>query len=75
MIRGHSSAALNRFLVGLGVLLVVAGLAWPWLSRLPLGQLPGDLHFRRDGVEFHFPIVTCLLVSVIVSLLLWLWRR
>ena len=62
-------------LIVLGLVLVAAGLAWPWLKKLPLGRLPGDIHVVREGFSFHFPIVTCLVVSGIVTLVLWLLRR
>lgn len=69
------SFAMQRFLVVIGLILLVAGLAWPWLSKLPLGRLPGDIHIVREGFSFHFPIVTSIVVSVLVSLLLWIFRR
>lgn len=62
---------MQRLLVTLGLLLVVAGLAWPWLSRLPWGRLPGDITIERPGFSFHFPIVTCIVVSIVVSLIAW----
>ncbi|MDB5962798.1 MAG: hypothetical protein JWP59_4092 [Massilia sp.] len=66
---------MQRLLIVVGAALVVAGLAWPWLRRLPLGRLPGDIHVVREEFSFHFPIVTCLAVSALVSLLVWLLRR
>jgi hypothetical protein len=54
---------------------VLAGLAWPWLSKLPWGRLPGDIHIVREGFSFHFPIVTCIVVSVLLSILFWILRR
>jgi uncharacterized protein HemY len=66
---------MQRLLIVLGLLLVAAGLAWPWLRRIPFGRLPGDIHIVRDGFSFHFPIVSCIVVSVVVSLLLWIFRR
>jgi hypothetical protein len=66
---------MQKLLISAGLLLLGAGLAWPWLRRLPLGRLPGDIHIARAGFSFSFPIVTCLLISVVVSLLLWLLRR
>jgi hypothetical protein len=53
----------------------VLGLLWPWLSKLGLGRLPGDIVIRREGFSFYFPIVTSLLPSVGLSLLIWLSRR
>ena len=66
---------MNRWLLGAGVALILAGLAWPWLFRIPLGRLPGDLHFQREGWHLYFPLASCVLVSVVLTLLLWWWRR
>ncbi|KIF82781.1 DUF2905 domain-containing protein [Noviherbaspirillum autotrophicum] len=66
---------MQRFLIVTGLVLLIAGLAWPWLSKLPLGRLPGDIHIVREGFSFHFPVVTSIVVSVLVSLLLWIFRR
>jgi len=65
----------GRFLVILGGALVLAGLAWPWISRLGLGRLPGDIVVQRPGFSFYFPVVTCVLVSVVLTLLFWLFRK
>ena len=66
--------SLQKLLIVLGVLLVVAGLAWPWLSQLPLGRLPGDIAIRRENFSFYFPVTTMILLSVLVSLVLWMFR-
>lgn len=66
---------MQRLLIVCGVVAVAAGLAWPWLRRLPLGRLPGDIHVVKEGFSFHFPIVTCIVISVLVSVLLWIFRR
>jgi ribose/xylose/arabinose/galactoside ABC-type transport system permease subunit len=66
---------MQRLLIALGALFLVAGLAWPWLSRLPWGRLPGDLSIEREGFSFNFPIVTSLVVSIVLTLLVWWWRR
>ncbi|HRP97743.1 MAG TPA: DUF2905 domain-containing protein [Rhodocyclaceae bacterium] len=66
---------MQRVLVVLGVVLIVIGLLWPWLARLPFGRLPGDIHIERDGFDFYFPITTGLLISALISLLLWIFRR
>jgi hypothetical protein len=65
----------QRLLVVLGLVLLAAGLLWPWLGKLPLGRLPGDILVQREGFRFYFPLTTLLLVSALVSLLLWLFRR
>jgi len=66
---------MNRLLVILGSLLILAGLAWPVLRRLPLFRLPGDIVIERPGFRFFFPLTTMLLVSAVLSLLAWLLRR
>ena len=64
-----------RILIAIGLVLVVVGLAWPWIVRLGLGRLPGDIVIERDGFRFYFPIVTCILISVVLSVVIWLFRR
>lgn len=66
---------MQRFLIILGLAIVVIGIAWPWLAKLPFGRLPGDIHIVRNGFSFHFPIMTSIVISVVVSILLWLFRR
>ena len=66
---------MRRWLVAIGLVLVAVGLFWPWLSKLGLGRLPGDILIERGNFSFYFPIVTCLIVSVILSLILWLLNR
>ncbi|HZS83630.1 MAG TPA: DUF2905 domain-containing protein [Stellaceae bacterium] len=66
---------MSRLLIIIGVVLVILGLLWPWIARLGLGRLPGDIVVRHGNLSFYFPIVTCILVSVVVSLILWLINR
>lgn len=66
---------MNRILIILGTTLIVAGLIWPWLRRMPLFHLPGDIVIDRPGFKFFFPLTTMLLVSVVISVLSWLLRR
>lgn len=65
----------RRLLIVLGCAILAAGLLWPWFARLGLGRLPGDIVVERHNFRFYFPIVTCLLVSVVLSLLFWLLRK
>jgi len=58
---------MNRLLVALGAVLVVAGLFWPWLKKMHLFHLPGDIVIDRPGFKFFFPITTMLIVSVVLS--------
>ena len=64
-----------RFLIVLGAILVIAGLLWPWLGKLGLGRLPGDIWIERDNLTVVIPLGTSLLVSVVLSLILWLIGR
>jgi len=66
---------MGRGLIITGLVLLVTGLLWPWLSQWPLGRLPGDLRVERPGFSFYFPLTTGLLISALISLLLWLFRR
>jgi hypothetical protein len=72
-------AAMQRVLIAAGVILLVLGLLWPWLVRLGLGGLPGDISVQRPGFRFYAPLGSSLLISVVLSLALtlivWLMRR
>jgi len=65
----------QRFLLGLGLVLVVAALLWPILSRIGLGRLPGDILVQRGGTTFYFPLVTSIIISIVLSVLIWLFNR
>lgn len=73
----HASRGLlvNRPLLLLGTLLIIAGLTWPWLKKLHLFHLPGDIVVERQGFTFYFPVMTMLIVSAVLSILAWLLRR
>jgi len=66
---------MQKLLIILGLSLLLAGIAWPWLSTLPLGRLPGDIVIERENFRFYLPLTTMLLASLLVSLLVWLLRR
>ena len=66
---------MSRFLIVLGSALVLLGVAWPLVRQLPLFRLPGDIVIDRPGFKFFFPITTMLLISVVISVLAWLFRR
>lgn len=64
-----------KLLVFAGILLVAVGLLWQVVSRfLPLGRLPGDVVVQRENFRFYFPLVTCIVLSVLLTLVLWLWQ-
>jgi hypothetical protein len=64
-----------RGLIVVGLTIAAIGLFWPWLARLGLGHLPGDIYIQNENGAFYFPITTCILVSAVLSLLLWLFSR
>ncbi len=66
---------MQRVLIVLGVALIILGLLWPWLTKIGLGRLPGDIRVEGEHGGFYFPIVTCVVISIVVSILLWLFRR
>jgi hypothetical protein len=66
---------MQRLLIIAGLIILIAGFLWPWLSRLPFGRLPGDIRIVREGFSFHFPIVTSIIISIVLSLILWIFRR
>lgn len=66
---------MQKALIIIGLAIVVVGLLWPWLGSLPLGRLPGDIVIRREGFTFYLPITTMILVSLLLSFFLWLFRQ
>jgi hypothetical protein len=66
---------MSRLLIILGLVIALIGVLWPWLSKLPLGRLPGDLIVERPGFKLFFPITTMIVVSVVISIILWLMRK
>jgi hypothetical protein len=66
---------MQRLLIGIGLVLVFAGIAWPLLSRIGLGRLPGDFMIQRGSTSFYFPLATCIIISVVFSALMWLLNR
>lgn len=66
---------MNRLLIVLGAVLIIAGLSWQWLRRVPWFRLPGDIVVDRPGFKFFFPLTTMLIVSLVLTILAWLTRR
>jgi hypothetical protein len=66
---------MQRALIMLGISVIVIGLAWPLISKLPIGRLPGDIVIDRPGLKVFFPLTTTLILGAVVSLVLWLLRR
>jgi hypothetical protein len=66
---------MQRALIFVGLAILIAGVLWPWISKLGLGRLPGDIRVETENGAFFFPITTCILISLVLSLLLWFFRR
>lgn len=66
---------MTRTLVLLGICCILAGLLWPWLRMIPLGRLPGDIVIVRENFRFFFPVTSSIVVSLVLSLLFWLFRK
>ncbi|MEQ6340582.1 MAG: DUF2905 domain-containing protein [Gammaproteobacteria bacterium] len=66
---------ISRILIIVGIVLVVLGLLWPVLQKAGLGRLPGDIAIERDNFRFYFPITTSIIVSLLLTLLFWLFRK
>ena len=66
---------MQKLLITLGIIFLLLGVAWPLLSKLPFGRLPGDIYIERENFSFYFPLMTGLLVSVVLSLIFWWWTR
>jgi hypothetical protein len=75
MLKGRPDMDVSRTLIILGLVLVAAGLLWPILGKIGLGRLPGDIAIERDGFHLYSPIVTSILISAVLSLLVWFFRR
>ncbi|HXU94390.1 MAG TPA: DUF2905 domain-containing protein [Gallionella sp.] len=66
---------MSKGLVILGAALILIGLLWPWFSKLGLGHLPGDIYVERKGFSFYFPVTSGIVVSIVLSLLFWIFRK
>lgn len=66
---------MQKFLLIAGAVLLIVGVLWPWISKLGLGRLPGDIAVEKEGFSFYFPIMTSIIVSILLTLLFWLFRK
>jgi hypothetical protein len=66
---------MQKTLITLGILILIAGLLWPWLVKLPFGRLPGDILIVRPGFKVYIPITTMIVVSIILSIIAWFFRK
>jgi hypothetical protein len=66
---------MNKLLIFLGLLLIIIGIIWPIIKKLSLGNLPGDIAIKKGVFSFYFPLTTCLIISIIISIILWLLKK
>ncbi|MFP3875049.1 MAG: DUF2905 domain-containing protein [Thiohalophilus sp.] len=66
---------MQRTLIIIGIVLVIAGILWPWISRLGLFRLPGDIYVEKENVRFYFPITSAIIISIVISVILWFFRK
>ncbi|HFD92532.1 MAG TPA: DUF2905 domain-containing protein [Gammaproteobacteria bacterium] len=66
---------MQKALITIGAVLLIAGILWPWLSKSGLGRLPGDIVVERDNFRFYFPLTTSILISLVLTLIFWLMRK
>jgi hypothetical protein len=66
---------MQKMLIILGIAVLAVGLLWPWLGKLPLGRLPGDIIIDRPQLKIYIPITTMIVVSLVISFILWLLRK
>ena len=64
-----SGFVMQKILIYIGLIIIVIGILWPFLKEIPIGRLPGDIVYRKGNFNFYFPIVTCLVVSLIVTII------
>ena len=66
---------MQKILIVLGVVLLALGLLWPWVAKIGLGRLPGDIVIQQDGYRIYLPLATSLLISAVLTLVLWIANR
>ncbi len=66
---------MQKLLIYLGVAILVIGIFWPWVSKLPFGRLPGDIVYKGENTQFYFPITTMIIVSLILTFLFQLFKK
>ena len=66
---------MNRALIAIGVFLIVLGFSWPWIEKIGFGRLPGDIAVEKEGFRLYVPIATSIVISVVLSGLLFVWNR
>ncbi|MBA2880880.1 hypothetical protein HNR65_001198 [Desulfosalsimonas propionicica] len=66
---------MNKTLIAIGIVIAVIGVFWPWIVRLPVGRLPGDIIIDRPGLKVYIPVTTMIVISVVISVVFWILRK
>jgi hypothetical protein len=66
---------MSKLLIIIGVMLIILGILWPFIQKIGFGQLPGDILVKKENFSFYFPITTCIIVSIVISLIMWFFRK
>jgi len=66
---------MTKWLIIIGIIFILVGMAWPWLSRLGIGHLPGDIDIERKGFSFYFPVTSSIIISLVLSIVFWIFRK
>lgn len=73
--RAGAELIVQKALIIAGILILLIGIGWPWISKLPLGRLPGDIVVDRENFRFYFPLTTMIVLSLVLSAIAWLLRK
>ena len=73
--KSGNTKRMPRMLITFGLMLILLGVLWPLLKKFGLGHLPGDMLFKRSGFTFYFPITTCIILSLVFTLITWVLKR
>jgi len=66
---------LQKWFILVGLLFIIIGILWPFILKLGLGRLPGDIYIKKDNISFYFPIMTCIILSAVISIIVWLLNK
>jgi len=66
---------MTKTLITIGIILVILGICWPFLQKMNFGRLPGDFVFKSGSFKFYFPLTTCIVISIVISILLWIFKK
>ena len=73
--RAGAELIVQKALIIAGILILLVGISWPWISKLPLGRLPGDIVVDRENFRVYFPLTTMIVLSLVLSAIAWLLRK